>query len=58
MIKHMALQQDYMSLNPSSTVYHLGEFGLWFPLLQKDLIHIIVVRFKELVYLHIHTENT
>ena len=28
-----------MSSNPRLTMYHVGEFGLQFPLLPKDLIH-------------------
>lgn len=41
-----ALEQDHLSWHCNSTIYHLGEFGLQFSVLQKDLIHKTVVRFK------------
>lgn len=54
-----ALEQDSMSSNPRSTTYQQGEFGLQFPLLQKDLIHKIVVTFKKVsAPTHTHTKNT
>lgn len=60
-LSRWALEQDYVSSNSSSTTYYLVELWLEFqlPLLQKDLLHNIMMRFKGIgAPLPTYTENT
>lgn len=59
MIKHVSSRARLYEFKSHSTTFHMGEFGLQFPLLWKDLIGKIMVRFKGIgAPTHTYMENT